>query len=100
MPPQLLSALNPLPGYAALDAALPERLFALFVVIGFVRVQFLGTLPRSAAGTSDGLYGVHEILEHHRIVDVCRCEHHSKRDAASVDHKVALRARFPLICRI
>src|SRR5215207_10841731 len=103
VPPQSLAALNPLPGYTALDAALPERLFALFVVVvGFVRVKLLGALSRCATRKFDGrLYGINEFLKHHRIVDVWRSDHHRQRDAASVDHKkVALRARFSLIRRI
>jgi hypothetical protein len=33
---QLLATLYALPGYAALDAALPQSAFALLVVVGFV----------------------------------------------------------------
>jgi hypothetical protein len=33
-------------------------------------------------------------------VDVGRREHHCERGAAPVDHKVALRTRFALICRV
>ena len=33
-------------------------------------------------------------------MDVCRSKHHRERDAFSVDHNMALRARFPFIRRI
>ena len=36
VPSQLLAALYPLPGYATLDAPLPQGPFALLVVVGFV----------------------------------------------------------------
>ena len=45
---QLLAALYAFPGYAALDAALSQSPFALLVVVGFVGVQLLRTLPRPA----------------------------------------------------
>jgi hypothetical protein len=41
-----------------------------------------------------------ELFENRRVVDVCRAEHHTERDASSIRNKVALRARFSFICRI
>src|SRR5215208_742032 len=98
--PQLLAALLALSCYPALDGTLSQGFFALFVVVGFVGVKLLGALPRSTTGTLDGLYGVYQLLENHRIVDVGCSKHHRQRDASSVRNKVALRARFSLICRI
>ena len=63
-------------------------------------MKLLGTPPRSATGTLDGFYGVDELFENHRVVDVCCAEHHTERDASSVRNKVALGARFSFICRI
>src|SRR5688572_12766466 len=100
MPPQLLAALNPLSRYPAPDATLSKDFFALVVIVGFVGVKLLGTLPRSAPRTFDGLYTVDELFENRRVVDVCRAEHHTERDASSVGHNMALRARFSFICRI
>jgi hypothetical protein len=98
---QLLAALNALPGYAALDTALSQRSFAFSIVVCFVGMQLLGTLPRSApTGTLDGLYGVDEFFEDHRVVDVCCAEHHRQRDAPSVRNKVALRTLLSFIRRI
>src|SRR5688572_17114247 len=94
---QLLAALYALPGYAALDAALPQSPFALLVVVGFVGVQLLRALPRPATRALYGLYGVHELLEDHRVVNVGPARHQRQRDAPSVRNKVALRARFSLI---
>jgi hypothetical protein len=48
----------------------------------------------------DGPDGVQQLLDDHRVVDIGRREHHRERDASPVDHKVALRAPFPLIRRI
>src|SRR5215203_6621999 len=97
---QLLAALYPLPCYATLDAALPQDLSALLVVVSFVSVQLLRTLPRPATGALYGLDGIHEFLEDHRVVGIGGAEHHAQRDAPSVRNKVALRVRFSLIRRI
>ena len=100
VPAQLLGALYLLPGYAPLDASFPERPRALFVVVGFVGVKLLGTLSRSASRAFDGLDGVQKLLEDHRVVDVGGAGDHRERDAPAIDHKMALRSRFPLIRRI
>ena len=84
VPPQLLAALNSLSRYAALDGTLSKGFFALFVIVGFVGMKLVGTLPRSATGTLDGFYSVDELFENYRVVDVCRAEHHTERDASSV----------------
>src|SRR3954465_2159655 len=100
VPSQLLAALYPLPGYATLDAALPQGPSALLVVVGLVGVQLLRALPRPASGTLYGIDGIHQLLEDHRVVGIGGAEHYRKRDAPSVRNKVALRARFSLIRRI
>jgi hypothetical protein len=101
VPSQLLAALYALSCYTALYPALSQGSFALFVVVGFVSMQLLGTLPRPApTRTLDGLYGVDELFEDHRVVDVCRADHHTERDAPSVRNKVALRALLSFIRRI
>jgi hypothetical protein len=63
-------------------------------------MQLLGTLPRPTPRTLDGLHGVDELFEDHRVVDVCCAEHHRERDAPSVRNRVALRALLSLIRRI
>ena len=63
----------------------------------WVGVQLLRALPRPATRALYGLYGVHELLEDHRVVYVGPARHHRQRDAPSVRNKVALRARFSLI---
>jgi hypothetical protein len=63
-------------------------------------MQLLGTLSRPTTRTLDGLYGVQEFLKDHRVVHVCRGEHHREQDTVSVRNKATLRARFSLIRRI
>src|SRR5215217_3706968 len=100
VPPQLLAALYALSCYTVLYPAPSQGSLALLVIVGFVGVKLVGTLPWSATGTLDGFYSVDELFEDHRVVDVCRAEHHTERDAPSVRNKVALRARFSFIRRI
>jgi hypothetical protein len=78
VPSQLLAALYALSCYAALYPALSQSSLALFVCRRrlWVGVQLLGTPPRSATGTLDGLYSVDKLLEDHRVVDVCGSEHY------------------------
>ena len=98
---QLFGALQTLSGYAVLDASFSQSSRTLFTVVGFVGMQFLGSLPRPAARTLDRLDAVYKVLEDHRVMYLRGSEHHCERDAVSVDHKeVALRARLSLIRRI
>jgi hypothetical protein len=67
--------------------------------------ELLGALPRpSPTRTPDGLYGVDELLEEHRVVGIGggedRGERDPERDPFSVRNKVALRALLSLIRRI
>src|SRR5829696_36024 len=100
VPSQLLAALCALSCYAALYPAPSQGSLALLVIVGLVGVKLLGPLPWSATGTLDGFYSVDELFEDHRVVDVCRAEHHTERDAPSVRNKVALRALLSFIRRV
>ena len=98
---QLLAALYALSCYPALDGTLSQGFFALFVVVGFVGVKLPRALSRSAAGSLERLYGVYQLLENHRIVDIIGgSADHTERDARPLDHNMALRARLCLICRV
>jgi hypothetical protein len=98
---QLRAALYALSCYAALYPTPSQSSLALSVVVGFVGVQLLGTFPRPAlTGTLDGLYGIEEFFEEHRVVDVCGREHYREWDAPSVRNNVALRALLSFIRRI
>src|SRR5215213_10403678 len=98
---QLLAALYALSCYTALYPTFPQSPFALLVIVSFVGMQLLGTLPRpSPTRTLDGLYGVDELLKDHRVVGIGGGEDRGERDPFSVRNKVALRALLSLIRRI
>jgi len=48
----------------------------------------------------DRVDGVHRLLQSPRVVDVGNRVGHRERDASSIDHNVALRARFAFVRRI
>jgi hypothetical protein len=78
MPSQLLAALYALCCYTAFYPAPSQGSLALLVIVGLVGVKLVGTLPWSATGTLDGFYRVDELFENHRVVDVCRADHHTQ----------------------
>ena len=98
--PQFLGTLHSFSGYATFDAPFSQSSCTLFVVIGFVGMQLLGTLPRSsgtATSSLDGFNGIQKILENHRVVHVGPTCHYRERDTFAVDHNMALRSRFSFI---
>src|SRR3712207_1511589 len=97
---ELLAGLDASPCYAWGYAPRPEGLTAPREVVGLVGMELVGTFSWSTARLVDRLDGIHSLLKDLGVVDVCRRVSHRERDAASVDHKVALRARFAFIRRI
>jgi hypothetical protein len=76
MSPQPLAAVFALPGYAALDGAIPQSLAALLGLVILLGVKFLGALPwPSSAGALDRLDSLHQFLEDVGVVDVGAGEH-------------------------
>ena len=70
VPPQPLAALLALPGYPALDAALPQSLTALLGVVALVGVQLRRAFARATpAGVFVRRDGVHQVLEDVGVVD-------------------------------
>jgi hypothetical protein len=100
---QPLATLYPLTSYAALDAPLAKRLAAPRYVIRLVSVPLVRALARAsplASWTLDRLNVVHHLFKHRRVVSIGTRELYHKRNTPSLDHKMALRARFCLICGV
>ena len=98
---QLLAGFDASSGDAWGYAPLPQSPAASREVVGLVRVQLHGPLARaSTMGLADRRDGVYDFLQSLGVVDVGGRVDHRERDAASVDHNVALRARFAFIRRI
>lgn len=70
MSSELLAALYFPPGYAYLDGPFTKKPSATRVVIAFVSVEFLRSLPRSSSSTFDGPDRVNKLLQQLGIMDV------------------------------
>src|SRR5215218_3359503 len=92
VPSQLLARVDPTAGDACLYAPLPQGLAAAGEVVGFVGMQLLGALAR--------LDAIHGLFQNLRVMDVGGAEDYREREASSVCHNMALRARLSLIRRI
>lgn len=100
MPAQPLARLDPPPGDAWRDPPLAARGATACVVVALVGVQLDGAAARSTAsptGLADWRDGIERRLEHARIMDIGGREPYREGDAASVDHQMALRARFATV---
>lgn len=103
VPTQSLSALHSSPGYSRGDASLPECSPASRVVVPFVRMQLDWSLPSSSAKKSrlsNRFDSVHNIGESIGVVHVGRGANHCEGYSFGVDHNMALRRRFALICGV
>jgi len=97
---QSVAALHSLTGYATLDASLAQRSPAPLVVVAFVCVQLVRPLTPSASlplRFVSRLDRIYEFLKHLGVVSVGRGELYSEWYSLSVDHNMALRARFSFI---
>jgi hypothetical protein len=97
---QLLAGLDAPPSDSGDYASLPEVSATSREVVALVGMQLLGALARSATRSLDRLDGVHRLLQDLGVVDVRARVDHRERDAISVDHDVALRARLALVRRV
>jgi hypothetical protein len=103
VPTQPLSALHSSSGYPRGDASLPECLPAPVVVVPFIRMQLEWSLPSSSAkksSLSNRFDSVHNIGEGIAVVHVSRGADYGEGYSFGVDHNMALRRRFSLICRV
>jgi hypothetical protein len=106
IPSQLLTTLYPSPGDTRCDPSPSQVVSAPSEVVPFVGVQFHRP-PSSASSTSaqptwllGRLDGVHHFDKHLAVMNVGTGAHYRERDSLSVNHKMALRARFSFIRRI
>jgi len=97
MPSQALLGFDSPSGQARRDAACPQCPPLHTKVVPFVAMQ----LRRSPTGPPTLLANrrdrIHRRLQHLAVVDIGRRYRHRQRNALSVDHKMALRARFSAI---
>src|SRR6187549_3264834 len=100
MASQALAGLDAFAGDARGDVATAQEDAAEPVVVALVGVQLGGALAPLAARAADGADGIDAGFQHRAGMGVGRGQRYREGDAASVDHKVALRPRFTAIRRI
>ena len=100
---QPLAALYSFACDAALDASLTKSRSASGYVIRLISVPLVRAKARASRLTKwtfDRLDSVHHLFKHHRVVSVGTRQPDRQRDTPSLDHNMALRARFALICGV
>jgi hypothetical protein len=94
---EFLTAIDPTTSDAGDDPALAESLTQWLRVISLIGVQLLGALARPTATLTNGPDGIDSSFSHLDIMHVGSRLGHGKGNSSSVDHKMALRARFAAI---
>jgi hypothetical protein len=100
MASEALARLNAPPRDAGDDATLATGRTTACVIIPFIGVQLGGAPTRPttpARGLPERWTGIQHDLQQLRVMDIGRREPHRERDSVSVDHKMALRARFAAV---
>ena len=103
VPSEALAGLHAAAGDPWEDAPLPAGSTTARVVVALIGVQLVRTPTRSsrtASRLADRLDRVQGGFQQPRVMHVGRRERHGEGDPLSVDHKMALRARFAAIRRI
>lgn len=91
---QFRATLDPTSGNPGRNTPSPERLAVGFAIVAFVGVQLGRASTRSAPSPFEGWDSVKHHLQRGRIGNVRSCTPHREGNAASADHKMALRAWF------
>ena len=94
---QSLARLDAFAGDARDDAPLAASQATERIVVAFVRMQLAWPLPGAAALAPHWHDGIQGGLQHLTVVDIGRRKRHRERDPVSVDHHMALAARFAAI---
>jgi hypothetical protein len=103
MPSQALARLDAASGNSRDNATVAASDATARVVVALVRMQLEGTAtrpPTPVVRLAQGRDRIERGLQEERVMDISRREHYGEWDAAPVDDKMALRARFAAIRRI
>ena len=106
MPSQPLTALYPTSRDTRCDASLSQVVSAPSVVVPFVSVQLHWSTSSAPSSSTqplrlfDRLDGIYNLDKHLAVMHVSSRTHYREWNSLSVDHKMALRARFSFIRRI
>ena len=82
------------------DGAGATLLAAATVIVGFVRMELLRAPAGSTSAVPHARHGVERCGQHEAVVAIGRAQADPEERTLSVDHKMALRARFAAIRRV
>lgn len=82
------------------DAPATQGLAGLTTVVRLVSVQLGRSFAGSAPAATQRGNGIDHRLQHPTVMDIGPRMPYRQGDALSVDHKMALRARFAAVCRV
>src|SRR6185503_9727010 len=90
MPSQTLAALDATPGDPRLDGAPAQCPSAVREIVALVGLQLDRSPARPSATLAHWRHGIEQFFKEPAVVDVCRAEADSERDAPGVGDQVAL----------
>ena len=100
MPSQAFRTVDAAPRNTRLDGTPAQRSAAMLEVVALVGME-LGRSPRrSADAVADRRHGIDQLFEEAAVVDVCRGQPESERDALGIGDEVALGACSAAIGRV
>jgi hypothetical protein len=100
MPSQAFRTVDAAPRNTRLDGTPAQRSAAMLEVVALVGME-LGRSPlRSADAMADWRHGIDQLFEEAAVVDVCRGQPESERDALGIGDEVALGACSAAIGRV
>lgn len=97
---QFFAGVDTLSGNSDLDPAFGEGRSASWNAVSLVSMKLHGTLSRTTSGTPNRMDSIDQLLENGRVVGIGSGETECQRRAASIDYKMALRARLSAIYRV
>ena len=100
MPAEAFAGIDAFAGDADPDVTLGQGPAAAGIVVALVGMQLGGAFAPLASRRLDRRDGIEQRIEDHRVVAIGPRQQRGEREAAALDHNMALRSRFPPIRRV
>lgn len=100
MPSQALAALDAAPGDPVGDVSPAQGTMTARQIVSFIGVELGWALAGPSPALADRRHGIDQLVEDAAVVDICRRDPESERDAPSIGEEMALAAGSAAIGRI